>query len=107
MHLLRSFVVDLVVECLLQPFRTTPLVSPTPKTINEVVHSTRSRPVNRQDMVSPPTYGSQQQPQVKTVNFGGSQKQIVSSQFNSPINMYSDESIADSAVANQSLMQAK
>ena len=53
----------------------------------------------------PSNYG--QPAMSKTVNIGGSQKQIVSQQFNSPMNMYSDEAIADSAVANQALIQAK
>ena len=51
-----------------------------------------------------PTSGQQQ---VKTVNIGGTQKQIVSQQFNSPMNMYSEEAIAESALANQALMQSK
>jgi hypothetical protein len=45
--------------------------------------------------------------QVKTVNIGGAPKQIVSQQFNSPMNLYSDDAIAESVVANQSLIQSK
>ena len=58
-------------------------------------------------MTSPPPYGGHHQPMSKTVQIGGSQKQIVSQQFNSPMNMYSDEAIAESAVANQALLQSK
>ena len=47
------------------------------------------------------------QHQMKTVNIGGTQKQIVSQQFNSPMNMYSEEAIAESALANPALMQSK
>ena len=32
---------------------------------------------------------------------GGGQKEVVSTQFNSPLNMYSDEAIAEAAMANQ------
>ena len=96
-------------------------MSPTPKTINDV-HQKRNLPEmviqnlknfrifssiefqgNHQQMS--PNYG--QPAMSKTVNIGGSQKQIVSQQFNSPMNMYSDEAIADSAVANQALLQSK
>ena len=88
----------------LQPFRTTPLVTPAPKTINEVVQN-RNRPgLNspRQEMMpNSPTFGQHPHQQMKTVNIGGSQKQIVSSQFNSPLNMYSDEAIAESAMIQQ------
>jgi len=51
-----------------------------------------------------PNSGNQQ---VKTINIGGTQKQIVSSQFNSPLNMYSEEAIAESALTNQALVQSK
>ena len=51
-----------------------------------------------------PTYGQQQ---VKTINIGGTPKQIVSSQFNSPLNMYSEEALAESALTNQALVQSK
>jgi hypothetical protein len=40
-------------------------------------------------------------PQVKTINLGGVQKEVVSTQFNSPLNLYSDESIAEAAMANK------
>ena len=52
---------------------------------------------------SPPTYGSPTfgQQHVKTVNIGGSPKQVVSTQFNSPINIYSDDAIASEAAYNQ------
>jgi hypothetical protein len=38
---------------------------------------------------------------VKTINLGGVQKEVVSTQFNSPLNLYSDESIAEAAMANK------
>jgi len=43
----------------------------------------------------------------KTVNIGGSPKQVVSKQFNSPINLYSDSSLAEAAFVNPSVVQAK
>jgi len=93
-----------------QPFRTTPLVSPSPKTINEVGRPGAPKQNERippQPMSptfgSPPTYGSPTfgQQHVKTVNIGGSPKQVVSTQFNSPINIYSDDAIASEAAYNQ------
>jgi len=92
-----------------QPYRTTPLVIPAPKTINDMGVTNRSTPFNRQEVssqpISPisPNSGNQQ---VKTINIGGTQKQIVSSQFNSPLNMYSEEAIAESALTNQALVQS-
>jgi len=87
-----------------QPFRTTPLVSPTPRTINELHQKPTS--FSPTPMTSPSPYGGHHQPMSKTIQIGGSQKQIVSQQFNSPMNMYSDEAIAESAVANQALLQS-
>ena len=37
-------------------------------------------------------------PQAKTIEVGGVKKQVVTQQFNTPLNMYSDESIADAIV---------
>jgi len=96
-------------KVLSQPYRTTPLVIPAPKTINDMGVTNRSTPFNRQEVssqpISPisPNSGNQQ---VKTINIGGTQKQIVSSQFNSPLNMYSEEAIAESALTNQALVQS-
>ena len=53
-----------------------------------------------------PTFGSPSQPS-KTFNMGGTQKQIVSHQFNSPLNLYSEEALADSAITNQNVVQSK
>ena len=52
-----------------------------------------------------PTFGQNQL--VKTVTIGGTQKQIVSQQFNSPLNIYSDDAIALEAASNQDLIQSK
>ena len=46
-------------------------------------------------------------PHMKTINVGGTPKQVVTQQFNSPLNMYSDDAIAEAAVANQKLIQSK
>lgn len=89
-----------------QPYRTSPLVTPAPKTINEFGTSNRSKSLNRQDVSSQPMSPTNNQQQMKTVNIGGTQKQIVSQQFNSPMNMYSEEAIAESALANPALMQS-
>merc|ERR1719266_2051142 len=51
-----------------------------------------------------PTFGQNQL--VKTVTIGGTQKQIVSQQFNSPLNIYSDDAIALEAASNQDLIQS-
>ena len=53
-----------------------------------------------------PTFGQNNQ-QIKTVNIGGTPKQIVSQQFNSPLNIYSDDAIALEAASNQDLIQSK
>jgi hypothetical protein len=46
-------------------------------------------------------------PTIKTVNVGGTPKQLVNNQFNSPIGLYSDDAIAEAAVANPAIIQAK
>jgi len=89
-----------------QPYRTTPLVIPAPKTLTDMGMTNRSKPFNRQEVPSQPISPTSGQQQMKTVNIGGTQKQIVSQQFNSPMNMYSEEAIAESALANQALMQS-
>ena len=40
-------------------------------------------------------------PHSKTINMGGVQKEVVSNQFNCPLNMYSDEAIAEAAMTNK------
>jgi len=96
-----------------QPFRTTPLVTPTPKTINDVQSQQKvttaatnfgvSRPAER---IPPPSPISTLPHQAKNVNIGGNQKQILSQQFNSPLNIYSDDAIAYEATVNPSIVQA-
>ena len=43
----------------------------------------------------------------RQVNIGGTQKQVVSNQFNSPLGMYSDDTIAETALTNQYVDQYK
>jgi len=96
-----------------QPFRTTPLVTPTPKTINDVQSQQKvttaatnfgvSRPAER---IPPPSPISTLPHQAKNINIGGNQKQILSQQFNSPLNIYSDDAIAYEATVNPSIVQA-
>jgi len=40
-------------------------------------------------------------PHSKTISMGGMQKEVVSNQFNCPLNMYSDEAIAEAAITNK------
>ena len=40
-------------------------------------------------------------PHSKTISMGGVQKEVVSNQFNCPLNMYSDEAIAEAAMTNR------
>lgn len=90
-------------------------MTPTPKTINDIHSQQRagagaSRPAERIPVSPPmspimsPTFGQNQL--VKTVTIGGTQKQIVSQQFNSPLNIYSDDAIALEAASNQDLIQS-
>jgi len=37
----------------------------------------------------------------KTIDIGGMKKQVVTQQFNSPLGLYSDETIADTVVTNR------
>ena len=37
----------------------------------------------------------------ETISMGGMQKEVVSNQFNCPLNMYSDEAIAEAAMTNK------
>ena len=43
----------------------------------------------------------------RQVNIGGAQKQVVSNQFNSPMGLYSDETLAEAAITNQYVDQYK
>lgn len=40
-------------------------------------------------------------PQKKTIEIDGVRKQVVTKQFNSPLNLYSDEAIADAVVKDR------
>ena len=57
--------------------------------------------------IPPPSPISTLPHQAKNINIGGNQKQILSQQFNSPLNIYSDDAIAYEATVNPSIVQAK
>ena len=57
--------------------------------------------------VPPSTAGTAAAAHVRQVNIGGTQKQVVSNQFNSPLGMYSDDTIAEAAITNQYVDQYK
>ena len=44
---------------------------------------------------------------MKTVNIGGTPKQLVNNQFNSPIGLYSEDALAEAVVINPSIVQSK
>ena len=55
-------------------------------------------PVTFVPSFSPQSMGG---PHSKTISMGGMQKEVVSNQFNCPLNMYSDEAIAEAAMTNK------
>lgn len=59
-----------------------------------------------QSQIPPPSPISTLPHQAKNINIGGNQKQILSQQFNSPLNIYSDDAIAYEAAVNPSIVQA-
>ncbi|XP_059097378.1 uncharacterized protein LOC131891751 isoform X4 [Tigriopus californicus] len=95
------------------PFSSLPAVKPS-YTLPQKPHQGHAMHHQNQGFGSPPSQGGfyQPQPQIhqipnsymapqgKTIDVGGVKKQVVTKQFNSPLNLYSDAAIVEAAVAN-------
>lgn len=99
-----------------EPYRTAPLVTPTPKTLNDQpgLGSPPMRPQSQQSYHPPqsPMFDSKPPPaglgpQSRTIHVGGAPKKVVSGQFNTPLNIYSDEAIAEAAIHNRNLLDGQ